>query len=243
MKLVTAACALAAGIALADGVTSANTVGYDNSITTAQGFNFLAVPFNSVGYNTADIQGIKISDGGLGGIGWGGENFSMWEGAPDVVADTEFVYWDDYNGGYYWSDENGGQAFSIAPGQGFVIYCVEGLTMQFAGEVSDADITATTAQGFNFFGNSFAAPIDIQDISISDGGLGTIGWGGENFSLWEGAPDVVADTEFVYWDDYNGGYYWSDENGGQTFTINPGQGFVIYCVADLDVTIESPYTL
>ena len=230
---------------LADGtgVQSANTVGFNNSITTAQGFNFLAVPFNSVGYNTADIQSIKISDGGMGMIGYGTENFSIWQGAPDVIVGTEFSYWDDFNGGYYWSDPNGGQEYSIAAGQGFVIDCAADLEMQFCGEVSDEDITATTIQGFNFFGNSFAAPISIQDISISDGGMGTIGWGGEGFSLWEGEPDVVADTEFMYWDDYNGGYYWSDENGGQTFTINPGQGFVINCVADLEVTIASPYTL
>ena len=116
---------------LADGtgVQSANTVGFNNSITTAQGFNFLAVPFNSVGYNTADIQGVKISDGGMGSIGWGGEGFALWEGEPDVIVGTEFMYWDDYNGGYYWSDDGGNQEFTINPGQGFVINCVADLTV------------------------------------------------------------------------------------------------------------------
>jgi hypothetical protein len=114
---------------MADGVTSANTVGFNNSITTAQGFNFLAVPFNAVGYNTADIQGVKISDGDMGTIGWGGETFSLWEGAPDVIDGTYFTYWSDYMGGYYWADGNMEQEFTINPGQGFVINSVADLTV------------------------------------------------------------------------------------------------------------------
>ena len=41
-------------------IESANTVGYTGSTSGADN-NFINVPFNAVGYNTADIQQIVIS--------------------------------------------------------------------------------------------------------------------------------------------------------------------------------------
>lgn len=125
-KLVTAACALAAGIAMAD-VVSTNIVGYTSSTSVALN-NFITVPFSTVGYNTTSISNIVISDDGMGMIGWGGENFSIWEGAPSIVAGVGFVYTDpsmDPNmlaTDYYWGDDVGNPVtFPIAPGRGVVI--------------------------------------------------------------------------------------------------------------------------
>ena len=52
-KLVTAACALAAGLALADGVESANIVGYQQ-VTLTEQFTILGVNFTAV--NGSDIS-------------------------------------------------------------------------------------------------------------------------------------------------------------------------------------------
>ena len=110
-------------------------MGYNGGTTGADN-NFVTVPFSTVGYNTADIQSIKLSDGGAGGIGWGGETFGIWEGLPTPVADAGFFYYDksmDPNGvetGYYWSDAEGNKvSYSIAPGRGVVINCAEGLAV------------------------------------------------------------------------------------------------------------------
>ena len=110
-------------------------MGYNGGTTGADN-NFVTVPFSTVGYNTADIQSIRLSDGGAGGIGWGGETFTIWEGLPTLVEDAGFFYYDpsgDPNGvekDYYWGDSAGTKVkYSIAAGQGVVINCAEGLAV------------------------------------------------------------------------------------------------------------------
>ena len=105
-----------------------NTTGADN--------NFVTIPFNAVSFNTSDIQQIKISDGGAGTIGWGTENFSIWEGAPTVVEGSGYFYLDpsmDMTGtatDYYWGEGDGTKAtYSIAPNKGVVVNCAAGLTI------------------------------------------------------------------------------------------------------------------
>ena len=215
------------------------------------------MPFNAVGYNTADIQQIRISDGGQGGIGWGGEAFDIWEGLPTVREGAGFLYYDpmmDPAGeetDYYWGDGTGAKAsFSIAPGQGVVVNCAEDLTFNTAGDVPMSTVSFTTIADNNFTGNPFPAAIDIQAISISDGDQGTIGWGGEAFDIWEGVPTVREGAGFLYYDpmmDPAGEattYYWGDGTGAKaTYSIPAGQGVVINCAADLTVSIEPPYSL
>ena len=237
-------------------IESANVVGYEQKATGADN-NFITVPFATVGYNTADIQSIKISDGGAGGIGWGGETFAIWEGLPTVVEDAGFFYCDpsmDTSGetkDYYWGDAAGNKvAYSVAPGQAVVINCAEGLGVTTSGEVSDAQVKFTTVADNNFTGNPFPVAIDVQSIKISDGGAGGIGWGGETFAIWEGVPTVVADAGFFYCDpsmDTSGeakDYYWGDAAGNKvSYSIAPGRGVVINCAEGLTVTIDAPYAL
>lgn len=94
--------------------------------------NFTGNPFPSA----IDIQAIKISDGGAGGIGWGTEMFSVWEGVPTVAEGSEFIYCDpsyDMTGeatDYYWGDATGAKvSYEIPAGQGVVINCAEGLNI------------------------------------------------------------------------------------------------------------------
>ena len=237
-------------------ITSANVVGYNGGTTGADN-NFVTVPFSTVGYNTADIQSIKISDGGAGGIGWGGETFDIWEGAPTAVADAGFFYYDktmDPNGvekDYYWGDADGNKAkYSVAAGQGVVINCAAGLSVTTSGQVPANQVKFTSIKDNNFTGNPFPSAIDIQSIKLSDGGAGGIGWVGETFDIWEGAPTAVADAGFFYYDksmDPNGvetGYYWGDADGNKaSYSIAPGRGVVINCAEGLAVTIDPPYSL
>ena len=134
MKKVMFGLAAAAAIC-AFAIDSANTVGYTTADSGADN-NFVTVPFNAIGYNTADIQQIAISDGGNGGIGWGTETFSVWEGVPTVAAGSEFFYWDasmDPAGEattYYWGDDSNAKAtYPIPANQGVVINCVADLTI------------------------------------------------------------------------------------------------------------------
>ena len=88
------------------------------------------MPFSSVGYNTIDIQQIKLDDGGTGVIGWGQEMFQLWEGAPTVVDGSVFYYWDkSYDPAceatdFYWGDGDTYEkvaAYPIPAGKSFVI--------------------------------------------------------------------------------------------------------------------------
>ena len=236
--------------------TPENSVGYTTGSTGSDN-NFVTIPFALVGYNTSDIQQIKISDGGAGSIGWGTETFAVWEGVPSVSVGSEFFYLDpsmDPNGeatGYFWAGENSAKAaYSVAAGQAVVINCSADLSVTTAGQVPTGDVTFTSIQDNNFTGNPFAAEIDIQAISISDGGAGSIGWGTETFAVWEGVPTVAAGSEFFYLDpsmDPNGeatDYFWADENSSvAVYPIAIGQGVVINCAAGLTVKIQAPYSL
>ena len=231
-------------------------MGYAGSTTGADN-NFVTVPFSTVGYNTADIQSIKISDGGAGSIGWGGETFDIWEGLPTLVADAGFFYYDktmDPNGvekDYYWGDSDGNRAqYSVAAGQGVVINCAADLAVSTSGQVPKNQVKFTSIADNNFTGNPFPSAIDIQSIKLSDGGAGGIGWGGETFDIWEGLPTLVADAGFFYYDksmDPNGvetGYYWGDSDCNKaSYSIAPGRGVVINCAEGLAVTIDPPYSL
>ena len=238
-------------------IESANTVGY-TSATSGADNNFITVPFNAVGYNTADIQQIGISDGGAMSIGWGQETFAIWAGLPSVVDGTSYQYLDPVNDitgqatGYYWgNDSYEPVAFSVAPGQGIVVNCVADLSFVTSGDVPATNkIEFTSVADNNFTGNPFPAPIDIQAIKISDGGAMSIGWGQETFAIWEGLPTVVDGTSYQYLDPVNDisgeatDYYWGNDSFEKvTFSIPAGQGVVINCPADLTISIESPYTL
>ena len=198
-----------------------------------------------------DIQQIKLSGEG---IGWGAENFTVWAGAPVVVAGSEFQYCDPMNDpeglaeDYYWGDAEGNKvSYSIAAGQAFVIECAEGIKITTSGEVAKAPISFTTVEQNNFTGNPFPVAIDIQNIKIAGEG---IGWGAENLSIWEGAPEVVAGSEFQYCDPMNDpaglakDFYWGDAEGNKvSYSIPTGKAVVIECTAGLNVTIKPPYSL
>ena len=252
MKKIMFGLAAAAAIG-AFAIESANVVGYTTATSGADN-NFVTVPFNAIGYNTADIQQIAISDGGAGGIGYGTETFSIWEGLPTVATGSEFVYFDasmDPAGEattYYWGDATGAKAtFSVAPGQAVVVNCAADLTFTTSGDVDVSPISFTSIADNNFTGNPFPMPIDIQNISISDDGAGGIGYGTETFSVWEGLPTVATGSEFVYFDasmDPAGEattYYWGDATGAKaTYPIPANQGVVVNCAADLTITINPP---
>ena len=131
--MIAASAALCATVGFS--LESANIVGY-NTGATGSNNNFVTIPFADIGYNTADIQAIKLSDGGAGTIGYGTEMFSVWEGVPTVASGSEFFYYDpmmDPNAvetDYYWGDASYAKAaYSIAPGQGVVINCPADLTV------------------------------------------------------------------------------------------------------------------
>lgn len=222
-------------------------MGFNNSLTGGTANTFASAPFLAVGYNTCDIQSIQIP-----GAEWDGVLFSIWEGIPTVRANSEFTYYDASNDPdgeattAYWGDENYSPvAYSIEPGQGVALNGAEGYDVQFAGQVPDGDVSLTGGAANTFCGNPFPQAIDIQAIQIPGAE-----WDGILFSIWEGIPTVRANSEFTYYDasnDPNGEAltsYWGDENYSPvTYSIAPGQGFVLNGAEGYDITIAQPYSL
>ena len=113
------------------------------------------------------------------------------------------------------------------------------------------DNSYACGSGYSFAAGPFTAigynMIDIQSLTIPGAE-----WDGVAFSIWEGNPSVRAGSEFTYYDlsnhpDWDGvaqGGYWGDSNYDPvTYSIDPGQGFVLENAAGYDVTIAKPYTL
>ena len=240
-------------------ITSANIVGYSSKSTGADN-NFVTISFALVGYNTADIQQIKLSDPDsvTDGIGWGSETFVLWEGLPTVVDGSYFTYLDPSMGSegqtdYFWGDMTTGVSaqFSVIGGQAVVVNCAEGLQVTFSGQVPEGAVEFESIKDNNFTGNPFPAAIDIQAIKISDPNTVTdgIGWGSETFVLWEGLPTVVDGSYFTYLDSSMGSegqtdYFWGDMTTGVSavYPIAPSQGVVINTpAAGLKIKIDPPY--
>ena len=245
--LVTTISALAAAAAFAEGVTSSNTVGFDNSYEAGSDNNFCSGAFVAVGFNTVDIQSIQIP-----GAEWEGVTFAIWEGVPTVRAGSEFAYYDasnDPNGEEtkaYWGDEEYNKvSYSIAQAQSFVLNGLNGYNVQFAGEVPTETVEIEGTADNNFLGNPFPVAIDIQAIQIPGAE-----WEGVTFAVWEGVPTVRAGSEFAYYDasnDPNGEEteaYWGDEEYNKvSYEIAPGEGFVLNGVSGYTVEIHPPFSL
>ena len=128
-KMLTAIAAVGCAFALNADVTSQNIVGYVAGPKSVDQYNFISIGFSTVGYNTCDIQQIKIADGDAGTVGWGAETFSIWAGGPDVVEGSDnFIYYDpsmdpDQEAtDFYWGDGDCiKQNYPIAAGQAFVV--------------------------------------------------------------------------------------------------------------------------
>ena len=229
--------------------------------------NFVTIPFTAVGYNTSDIQQIKITDPDDvtgGDLGYGTETFSVWSGVPSIVEGSNAFYWapdndpnwDGESTEFYWGDAGCAKInYSIAKGQAATINCMAGLKISVAGQVPTEAVEFDSINGNNFAGNPFPAQVDIQNIQITDPDdvtSGDLGYGTETFSVWQGIPSIVEGSNAFYWapdndpnwDGESTEFYWGDAGCQKiTYPINPKQGVVINCMAGLHVKIDPPYSL
>ena len=224
-----------------------------NGKETVNQNNFITAPFSDVGYNTTDIQNLKL----IGSSGYMGDTFAIWEGLPITVPESEFLWmgteWDETGTVATkgeWVDYGGKTAiFSIPGGQAVTIGAsAAGISIENAGQVPTGNVEFTMIAGNNFTGNPFPAKIDIQNIKL----VGSSGYMGDTFAIWEGLPITVPESEFLWmgteWDETGTVATkgeWVDY-GGKTadFSLDPYQGCVIFAsAAGIKVEITPPYDL
>ena len=227
--------ALMAAVGFADGIQSANVVGYTTKSNTVSGFNFYAPSFVSVGTESVNLQDVKLDFGenecqGLDNIQIlddGGATVSTYVWMP---ADWTGL---DADG---WVNEEGTALadITLAPGQGILIDIVDdGTSVVNAGEVSDVDASVEAVAGFNFVGNSSPVAINIQDIKLDFGENESQGL--DNIQILDDGGATVATYVWMPADwtglDADG---WVNEEGTAlaNITLAPGQGILVDIVDD-----------
>ena len=254
-KLMFAVAAIAAGAAVAD-VTSANVVGYAGK-DTGENYNYYVPQFLAIGNNTINIQSISLNDGGLGLVGWGD---AMQIVGPLGNSEASYFYWDKsmdptltVTSDQYWGDEGFSPvAVSFDKGCGVAIDNPNAYDFQIqnAGEVMVGEVTVPANINYTWTGNPFSAQINIQSISLDDGGLGLVGWGD---AMQVVGPLGNASESYFYWDKsmdptltVTADRYWGDEGfspvsrnfvSGESFAIDNPNGY------EFNIVIMCPYSL
>ena len=210
--------------------------------------------FRSLGCNTTDINDIQLNDNGAGMVGWGD---SMQIVGPLGNASEMYFYWDssmDPNQEAtkpYWGDDGCNPVnVSFAEGDGIAIDNAAELTFDIvgSGEVPSTEVTFSADANLNWSGNPFPQAINLNNITLDDGGAGMVGWGD---SMQIVGPLGNASEMYFYWDssmDPNQEAtkpYWGDDGCNPVdVTLEPGAGFAIDNAAELtfSVKIACPYS-
>ena len=234
-----------AAVGFADGIQSANVVGYNTKSDTVTGFNFYAPSFLSIGTEGVNIQDIKLDFGESEATG--GDSIQLLDDGGATIA-TYFYFPADLSGleSDGWLNEDGDALATtvLAPGQGVLVDIVEdGTAVINAGEVADVDSEVTAVSGFNFIGNSSPTAISIQDILLGFGESEATG--GDNIQILDEGGATIA-TYFYFPAELSGleSDGWLNEDGDALadVTLAPGQGFLVDIVDD-GTTITLPAAL
>ena len=158
-KLMFAAAALTAGIAMAD-IVSSDIVGYAQN-NLKSGYTMIAPQFIDIATATMDIQQLKATGDSTGDnvviqtLDQGGYTVNSyawndWAAAEPCWVDDDYVPV---------------EGITFEPGAGL---WVQGLNtdqgIQSAGKVGTSDVVVTLRNGFTAAGNPFPVAIDLQDI-------------------------------------------------------------------------------
>ena len=161
-KLVTAACALVAGLSMAQ-VMSTNVVGYFDITdeNAAEGFNVICPTFTSVGYNTVTLSDIMLVGDD---VEVRKDNLQIF----DADGNAEYQYqwraagWYDVDEKEYVNDE------VIDRAQGVIIDSFNGgISIRSVGEVkSTAVAVENCVEGFNVVGNPLPVDVTLGDVTL-----------------------------------------------------------------------------
>ena len=171
--------AFCAAVTFAEGVESANIVGYQNTTpVNSSGYNFIIPTFVDVGANEAvyDLNNIKIVGGDGSGmtemiIGYDDEACLSgvdyyWNSAADTIMGPAEDCWVTEVMG-----ETKAENVKLPAGTGlYLMLGTEGATVQYAGQVSaSAVVVQNLVPGYNMVGNASPVEIDLNDMKIIDG--------------------------------------------------------------------------
>ena len=235
-KLMFAAAAIAAGVAVAD-ISSANIVGYQ-TIENPQMNTYQVATFNGIGEEGYSIQKlIPVGDTVVGG----GEVTLMTLKADKTTAKTFFYFTDAEYGtdcgedGWFedMNDTSELSSYVFDPGEGFIFYSQNGVArLTYSGEVK-YPVSLDFSQGNTISGNFWPKKMPIQALQPS----GTTVVGGGEVTLMTMHANKTTKKTFFYFTDAEYGTdcgedgWFEDMNDTSelsAFEFEPGEGFIFY---------------
>ena len=224
---------------MADGIESANTVGYQE-ISVPQGSSMRCATFRTILAASYPLSEIKVT--GADGMG-------------DVVAqaissaglwDGEYYYLTEDNTGSptgWYKDAFGGEsADDVILDQGTALFITSAnndITFTVAGQVPEGTVTIPFAQGTGMIGNSTPVAVDLVDVGVEGAdGMGDV-------SAQAISAEGTWDGEYYYLTEDNTGSptgWYKDAFGGEAaddVTLNPGDSLFITS-ANNDITFTLP---
>ena len=219
------------------GLESANVVGYTATPSVA-GFNFYAPTFKKIASDsTANIQDIAL---GEGGTSWT-DNIQVLDEGGSTLATYYYVTKDDGFASNGWTEDGGSLAdIPLAKGQSVIVEtAADGVMINFSGEVDVTKTEVESVAGFNFVGNNTPSSMNIQKITLGEGGTS---WS-DNIQILDEGGSTIATYYYVTKDDGFASNGWTEDGGSLAdVTLNPGQGIIVETASE-GVIITLPSAL
>ena len=219
MKKLMFVAALAAGLAVqADGLQSANTVGYSQP-TFRQGATLFTPTFEGVGTDSINIQDIKPVGEDVDGDG--AINLQTLT-ASGTAGDVQLAWYDDGTDSGWYDASDDTPDILITKGTSFWISFPNATTkLNIAGEVQNAAVDLPLVQGATAVGNPYPIAINIQTvIPVGDD---VDGDGAINLQTLT-ASGTAGDVQLAWYDDgTDSGWYDASDDTPATM-IQPGEG-------------------
>ena len=248
-KLMFAAAAIAAGVAMAD-VTSANIVGYSTYQLKAAKQDIMGAPFVAIGEDDISIQEIKL-DNGSEGMDWimvfdpatREYQQAFWNPYSYDPTDTDYLH----DLGQGWTDRDWFRMpINLNPGQGLWIYTTKACNATVPGQIVAAEQNLVSMVGGkqDIVATMFPVSTSIQDISLSNGTEGK-DWmmvfdpetREYQQAFWNPYSYDPTDTDYLH----DLGQGWTDRDWFRMpIVLNPGQGLWLYTTKNCNVTFKDP---
>ena len=250
-KLMILAAALTCGSVMADGVSSANIVGYVTYTTQADKMDIYGAPFVNVGGEDINIQSIQL---GSQADSNGKDVLMMFDPNTQTYAIYNWMpvtYSSDFMTSYGpgWADANWiRQDVSINPGQGFWLQTKGNVSVTIPGQVLSAtNNKATTVGGkMDIYTGIYPVAMNIQDCKIISGADVA---GKDVLMVFDSNTltySIYNWMSMTYSSDFMTAYGagWADANWiRQDKNLNVGQGFWLQTVGDCEVEFTAPQGL
>ena len=236
---------------MAEGVSSANIVGYVTYTTQADKMDIYGAPFVNVGGEDINIQSVQLG----AGADAAGKDMLMFFDPNTLTYKIYFwmptTYSADWSQAYGagWADSNWvRQDVTINPGQGFWLQTKAAVAVTVPGQVLAGNQNTTTTVGgkMDIYTGIYPVAMNIQDCKITSGADAA----GKDMRMIFN-PDTVSYTIYfwmpsTYSADWSQqlGAGWADSNWvRQDISLTTGQGFWLQTVGDCEIEFTAPQGL